>query len=99
MNNKTDGQAWPVACRPDKMLLLAEPSRCNMTIKAGYPSRGKNTGSLVMVRANPSSFYQTLIHEMAQYSFYVVGQIWTWMFTSAWVCAVGLSEYEHKPNV
>ena len=31
-----------LACKSDKMLPLAEPSRCNMATKAGYPSRGRN---------------------------------------------------------
>lgn len=34
-----DGCARPPACKSNKMLPLAEPSRCNMAMKAGYPSR------------------------------------------------------------
>ncbi len=34
-----DGRARPPACKSNKMLPLAEPSRCNVAMKAGYPSR------------------------------------------------------------
>lgn len=36
---KRDGRARPPACKSNKMLPLAEPSRCNVAMKAGYPSR------------------------------------------------------------
>lgn len=38
---KRDGHARPPACESNKMLPLAEPSRCNVAMKPGYPSRGE----------------------------------------------------------
>lgn len=38
---KRDGRARPPACKSNKMLPLAEASRCNVAMKAGYPSKGE----------------------------------------------------------
>lgn len=38
---KREDRAKPPACKSDKMLPLTEPSRCNVAMKAGYPSRGR----------------------------------------------------------
>lgn len=40
---KRDGRARPPACNSNKMLPLAEPSRCNVAMRAGYRSREEAT--------------------------------------------------------
>ena len=56
---KRDGRARPAACKSNKMLPLAEPSRCNMAMKAWIfkqrePCYGESKSKPTLPNINPS---------------------------------------------